>query len=178
MVMQNRWMSLMFLGFLCVMFSSTPTAGEQTTSQSELSQAITDTELIRIATQAQEYSYSPYSHFAVGAALLTTDGQVYTGTNIENAAYGASVSAEQVALLKAVSEGHRSFSAIAVTSSGSDFTYPSGICRQVLSEFGLDIRVIMTNGTEVKVMTVGDLLPDAFGPAALPKTEYPILSSE
>lgn len=128
---------------------------------------VTDEDLIRYSIGAQNFSYSPYSHLKVGAALLTTDGKVYTGTNVENAAYGPSNCAERTAVFKAVSEGSRSFSAIAITSSAGGFAYPCGICRQVLYEFGPDIRVIVFNGTVKKVTTVRELLPDAFGPADL-----------
>lgn len=128
---------------------------------------ISDEELIRYAIEAQKYSYSPYSQFKVGAALLTVNGTVYTGTNVENAAYGPTIGAEQVAVFKAVSEGEHQFSAIAITSSGGDFTYPGGPERQVLAEFGLDTRVIVTNGTDIMTTTVGDLLPHSFGPKDL-----------
>jgi len=128
---------------------------------------ITDEDLIQYSIAAQNYSYSPYSHLRVGAALLTTDGKVYTGTNVENAAYGPSNCAERTAIFKAVSEGSRNFSAIAITSSEGDFTWPCGTCRQVLSEFGPDIRVIVFNGTEKRVTTIRELLPDAFGPGSL-----------
>lgn len=128
---------------------------------------VTDEDLIRSSIEAQKYSYSPYSHFKVGAALLTVNGTVYSGTNVENAAYGPTICAEQTALLKAVSEGEQKFSAIAITSSGGNFTYPCGLCRQVLSEFGPEIRVIVFNGTTMETTTVRDLLPDSFGPADL-----------
>jgi cytidine deaminase len=124
---------------------------------------VSDEDLIRYSIEAQNYSYSPYSHLRVGAALLTADGKVYTGTNVENAAYGLSNCAERTAVFKAVSEGSRNFSAIAITSSGGGFTYPCGMCRQVLYEFGPDIRVIVFNGTVKRVTTVRELLPDAFG---------------
>ena len=129
--------------------------------------SLSDEELLRYAMEAQNYSYSPYSHFKVGAALLTVNGTVYTGTNVENAAYGPTMGAEQVAVFKAVSEGDQKFSAIAITSSGGDFAYPGGSQRQVLAEFGLDTRVIVTNGTDIKTTTVRDLLPHAFGPEDL-----------
>ena len=128
---------------------------------------VSDDDLIKYSLEAQNYSYSPYSHFKVGAALLTSNGTVYTGTNVENAAYGPTNCAERTAVFKAVSEGEQKFTAIAITSSGGDFTYPCGPCRQVLSEFGLDTRVIVFNGTEKKVTTVGELLPNSFGPEDL-----------
>jgi cytidine deaminase len=128
---------------------------------------VTDEDLIRYSIEAQNFSYSPYSGLKVGAALLTVDGKVYTGTNVENAAYGPSNCAERTAVFKAVSEGCRNFSAIAITSSAGGFAYPCGPCRQVLFEFGPDIRVIVFNGTEKRVTTVRELLPNPFGPADL-----------
>jgi cytidine deaminase len=128
---------------------------------------VSDEDLIRYSIEAQQNSYSPYSHYKVGAALLTTNGTVYTGTNVENAAYGPTICAEEVAVFKAVSEGEQNFSALAITGSGVGFIYPGGPGRQVLSEFGLDTRIIVFNGTEKKVTTVRELLPHAFGPADL-----------
>jgi cytidine deaminase len=128
---------------------------------------VTDEDLIRYSIEAQNNSYSPYSHFKVGAALLTANGTVFLGANIENAAYGSTISAAEVAVFKAVSEGEQKFLAIAFTSSGGEFTYPGGTDRQVISEFGLDIRVIVSNGTETKVTTIRDLLPNSFGPSDL-----------
>ena len=96
---------------------------------------MTDNELVVKAKEALEYSYSPYSHFAVGAALLSTDGQVFTGCNIENSSFGATNCAERTAIFKAVSEGVKDFKAIAIVCSGDQPAYPCGICRQVMSEF-------------------------------------------
>jgi cytidine deaminase len=129
--------------------------------------SVTDEDLIRYSIEAQNNSYCPYSHYMVGAALLTTNGSVFTGANVENAVYGLSVTAAEVAVYKAVSEGEQKFSAIAVTSSGGDFAYPCGSDRQIISEFGLDARVIVSNGTAIKVTTIRDLLPNAFGPSSL-----------
>ena len=92
---------------------------------------MTDNELVAKAKEALEYSYSPYSHFAVGAALLSTDGQVFTGCNIENSSFGATNCAERTAVFKAVSEGVKDFKAIAIVCSGDQPAYPCGICRQV-----------------------------------------------
>lgn len=127
----------------------------------------TDEDLIKYSIEAQNNSYCPYSHYKVGAALLTANGTVFTGANVENAVYGSSVTAAEVAVYKAVSEGEQKFRAIAVTSSGGDFTYPTGPDRQIISEFGLDTRVIVSNGSETKATTIRDLLPSSFGPSDL-----------
>lgn len=120
-------------------------------------------ELINKALEARKYAYTPYSHFAVGAALLTTEGDVYTGCNIENASYGLTVCAERVALFKAVSCGQRSFKALAVVAGTEEYCSPCGACRQVLSEFGGDMRVYLANRRgEYREMTVNELLPGAF----------------
>ncbi|WP_034630667.1 cytidine deaminase [Desulfotruncus alcoholivorax] len=120
-------------------------------------------ELINKAFEAQKYAYAPYSHFAVGAALLTAEGEVHTGCNIENASYGLTVCAERVAILKAVSCGQRSFKSMAVIADTEEFCSPCGACRQVLSEFGGDIKVYLANRRgEYRTMTVGELLPGAF----------------
>lgn len=125
-------------------------------------------ELVERARQARQHAYAPYSHYAVGAALLGASGKVYTGVNVENAAYPTSMCAERTAIFKAVSEGERSFRAIAiVTDNGGS---PCGSCRQVLSEFGLDIQVLLADaeGRLTQVTNVGALLPNAFGPGFLP----------
>lgn len=102
-----------------------------------------DKTLLELAEKAMENAYAPYSGFKVGAALLCADGTVFTGCNIENASYGACNCAERTAVFKAVSEGYRDFSAIAIVSSGGGETFPCGICRQVLAEFAPQIRVIL-----------------------------------
>jgi len=119
-------------------------------------------ELIERAKKARENAYAPYSKFKVGAAILTEDGEVYTGVNVENASFGLSVCAERVALFKAVSDGKRSFKAIAVVADTEEPVPPCGACRQVLSEFG-DMEVIMANlKGDVKIARLRDLLPDSF----------------
>lgn len=124
---------------------------------------MTDRELIDKAKEALKYSYSPYSHFAVGAALLCSDGQVFTGCNIENASYGAANCAERTAIFKAVSEGVKNFDAIAIVCSGSQPAYPCGICRQVMSEiFNPDTRIIVEDGDMLKTYTFKELLPESF----------------
>jgi cytidine deaminase len=126
-----------------------------------------DQELIAVAAQARLRAYAPYSHYAVGAALLGKSGRVYTGCNVENAVYSLTTCAERAAVFKAVSEGEREFEAIAVVTENGGT--PCGSCRQVLSEFGLDIRVLIA--TPERLMSeknVADLLPGAFGPRNLP----------
>ncbi|HYG58802.1 MAG TPA: cytidine deaminase [Symbiobacteriaceae bacterium] len=124
---------------------------------------MTDQELIAAARMAREQAYVPYSRFAVGAALLTDDGTLYTGCNIENASYGLTNCAERTAVFKAVSEAHRRFCTIAVVADTDGPVSPCGACRQVLSEFGPDARVILTNlKGDVQVTSVRELLPGAF----------------
>ena len=104
---------------------------------------MTDRELYQIAEKAAESAYAPYSGYSVGAALLAEDGTVYTGANVENSSYGATICAERTAAVKAVTDGHRSFVAIAVAAPGTGGpAWPCGICRQFLFEFGEKIRVI------------------------------------
>ncbi|HIZ62431.1 MAG TPA: cytidine deaminase [Candidatus Gemmiger avistercoris] len=131
-------------------------------------------DLIRRAFAARKFAYTPYSHFNVGAALLTRNGKVYTGCNIENAGYTATNCAERTALFKAVSEGERQFSAIAIVGSKEGtvnelVTGPCGVCRQALYEFsGPDLTVIMARTEEDYIVTtLGQLLPYGFGPANL-----------
>ena len=124
---------------------------------------MTDTELVKAAQEMLKYAYAPYSKFLVGAALLGRDGRVFTGCNVENASYGATNCAERTAVFKAISEGCREFLAIAIVSSSGKYTYPCGICRQVLSEFcGEDFDIIVANDKESKQFTLGELLPNGF----------------
>lgn len=133
---------------------------------------MTDEQLIEAARRAREQAYVPYSRFPVGAALLTEDGQLYTGCNIENASFGLTNCGERTAIFKAVSEGHRRFTAIAVIAETDGPVSPCGACRQVMSEFGPDARVILTNlQGNTQVTTVRELLPGAFTPADLPQKE-------
>ena len=118
--------------------------------------------LIPKAKEAMSNAYTKYSNFNVGAALLTKSGKVYTGCNIENSSYGATICAERVAFTKAVSEGEREFEAIAVVSSSGDYTFPCGICRQFMSEFGLELVVVLENGANTKSYKLKELLPEAF----------------
>jgi len=122
--------------------------------------------LIAKAMEARKKAYAPYSHFAVGAALLARSGRIYTGCNVENASYGLSVCAERVAVFKAVSEGERNFEAMAVVTENG--VTPCGACRQVLMEFGDDIQVIVADEAGVyRVFTLRELLPEAFTPEHL-----------
>ena len=119
-----------------------------------------EAELLAAAAKAKEYSYSPYSKFRVGAALLTAEGRVYAGCNVENSSYGLTNCAERTAVFAAVAAGERHFSAIAITSDSPDFTAPCGACRQVLVEFNPQLRVIMGNvHGEYQVKTAEELLP-------------------
>lgn len=134
--------------------------------------------LIRDAFAAQKFAYTPYSHFNVGAALLTKSGKVYTGCNIENAGYTATNCAERTALFKAVSEGERQFTAIAIVGSlqgqtNTLVTGPCGVCRQALYEFGgPGLTVIMAKSADDYIVTtLGELLPYGFGPANLESAE-------
>ena len=124
--------------------------------------------LLAIANEARESAYSPYSGITVGAALLTADGQIYKGANIENASYTPTVCAERVAFFKAISEGERKFLAIAIAGGPAgeppkaDFP-PCGVCRQVMGEFcGKDFRVIWGSDEKVTVRTLEEILPDSF----------------
>lgn len=123
--------------------------------------------LVDLANVARQRAYVPYSHYPVGSSLRTRSGQIYTGVNVENAAYPQTMCAERVAMFKAVSEGEKDFEVITVvTNNGGS---PCGGCRQVMAEFGLDTIVILADGEGkiVKETTVGELLPEAFTPQHL-----------
>ena len=107
---------------------------------------MTDQELVEKAFTMLEKAYIPYSHFPVGAALEGADGTVYTGCNVENAAYGDTICAERTAAVKAVSEGHRDFARIAVWGNSKEYCYPCGSCRQFLQEFSKQMKVICGKG--------------------------------
>lgn len=128
---------------------------------------MTDRELIELAKKASENSYSPYSRFRVGAALLCEDGEVFTGCNVENSSYGAACCAERTALFTAAARGKRRFTKIAVAGTGdgtfSKLTQPCGICRQVLSEFcGGKFEVVLTDKDGLRTLTLSELLPYPF----------------
>jgi cytidine deaminase len=131
---------------------------------------MTEDELIARAAAARERAYAPYSHFQVGAALMSKSGRVYSGCNVENAAFGGSICAERTAIVKAVSEGEREFEAMAVVTENG--VSPCGPCRQVMMEFAPDMAVIIadTRGNR-KTTTVRNLLPDAFTPDQLPSPD-------
>jgi len=119
--------------------------------------------LIEMAIEAREDAYTPYSDFKVGAAVLTDDGKVFTGCNIENASYGATICAERTALVKAISNGHRNFTALAVVGKKGSYTYPCGICRQFIIEFGKHIKIIVAKVPEnYKIFEIEELLPFGF----------------
>ena len=131
--------------------------------------AVTDEMLLQIAVDMLDCAYAPYSGYCVGAALLGKNGKVYTGCNVENAAYGNTLCAERTALCKAVSEGAREFTAIAIASRGSA-PFPCGACRQSLYEFAPGLRVLVTWDGNVREAMLSDLLPEGFGPSSLNKS--------
>jgi len=131
---------------------------------------MTDKELADLAWKAREQSYSPYSGFAVGAALECRDGTVYLGCNVEGASYGNAICAERTALVKAVSEGKRDFTRIAVAAVSPDYTAPCGICRQMLYEFSPDMTVLCVDqNREWVAVKLRDLLPLGFSAASMEK---------
>ncbi|HEX9060362.1 MAG TPA: cytidine deaminase [Clostridia bacterium] len=123
-----------------------------------------ENELVKSAFTAKLNSYSPYSRFRVGAAALAASGKIYTGCNIENASYGATICAERTAVFNAVSSGENKITAVAIASDSDDFILPCGICRQVLAEFGdKDMKIICTRPDgKYRVYTLDELLPEAF----------------
>ncbi|GJE85378.1 cytidine deaminase [Phanerochaete sordida] len=142
--------------------------------------------VIRAAIEAKEFAYSRYSKFRVGAALLTVDGQIIKGCNVENASYGGTICAERTAFVKAVSDGVTSFTALAVTSDVPDAISPCGICRQFIREFcaqrmpiflvpgDYDARLAKGEGDGgVKESSIAELLPQSFGPEDLEKPRHP-----
>lgn len=130
--------------------------------------------LIKTAAAQRAHSYAPYSGYRVGAALLASDGTVYTGCNVENAAYGPSICAERTAVAKAVSEGARSFRAICIAGGRDEFpdsySFPCGVCRQTLREFcdpESFLIIVAKNLSDYKTFTLAQLLPESFGPENL-----------
>ena len=135
----------------------------------QLTQAEIDL-LLDKAEEARDHSYAPYSRYHVGAALLTADGQIYQGCNIENAGYSPSICAERTAFTKAVYDGQRAFRAIAVIATGEKIGFPCGVCRQVMAEFCDEDFIIVTANRDRSQVNVSDfetLLPHSFGPKNL-----------
>lgn len=123
--------------------------------------------LIKKALEAKQMAYAPYSNFNVGAAILTEDGKIYTGCNIEISSYSPTICAERTAIFKAVSEGNKKIKNLAIVGDG-EFTYPCGVCRQVIREFGKDATVIIAKSEdEYEEYTLEELLPHSFGPKDL-----------
>ena len=128
---------------------------------------MTDQQLFGLACEAMHRAYAPYSGFKVGACLLSSDGRAFQGCNIENASYGATICAERSAVSRAMTEGARSFTAIAVVGSSAQ-AWPCGICRQVLNEFSDNMRVLCGQyGQDFEVVPLAELLPHSFGPEHL-----------
>jgi len=124
---------------------------------------VSERELITAARRARENAHARFSNFKVGAALETADGTIITGCNVENATYGLTICAERVAVFKAISEGHRAFTRIAVVADTAEPTPPCGACRQILWEFGGDLQILLANLNEEKgVFRLKDLLPMPF----------------
>lgn len=129
---------------------------------------MTDEKLLELALDARKNAYVPYSGYAVGAALLAEDGRVFTGCNVENAAYGNTLCAERTALVKAVSEGCRKFTRLAVVGNSTDYCWPCGACRQMLYEFAPELEVLVARKDHQFVkFPLRALLPHGFGPESL-----------
>ena len=125
---------------------------------------MTDQELLNLADKAKQKAYVPYSKFQVGAAILTKEGKVFTGCNVENSSYGAAICAERTAAVKAVIEGYHDFEVIAIASNGSDkeTVYPCGICRQFLHEFNPELKVICQSPDGFETYRLSELMPKGF----------------
>ena len=130
---------------------------------------MTDQELVELAFTMLERSYVPYSHFPVGAALECADGTIFTGCNVENAAFGSTICAERTALLKAISEGHRDdWTVLAIAGLGTEYCWPCGSCRQMLYEFAPGLRVLAAREDgQFQSARLEELLPHGFGPKSL-----------
>ncbi len=124
--------------------------------------------LLDRARQVADRAYAPYSHFRVGAVAVTSDGKVYEGVNVENAAYGATICAEANAITTATAAGERAIHTIAVGCLDADECYPCGNCRQLMREFGVERIIVQGEGGRMRIHTLSDLLPHSFGPEDLP----------
>ena len=124
-------------------------------------------QLVKAAKQARNFSQAKYSNFPVGAALLSDDGQVFSGCNVESSSYSMTICAERVALTKALSEGTTKFKAIAIAAKDGDFCPPCGACRQLLYDYAPNIDIILTDGKNIKSYKLADLLPLAFNDSQL-----------
>ena len=122
---------------------------------------------VELAKQYRERAYAPYSGFAVGAALVAENGDVFGGANVENASYGLAICAERAAVVSAVSAGQRSFRAIAIAGPTTTTTVPCGACRQFMNEFNPDLVVVYSTPDGIEETTLDKLLPNAFGPKNL-----------
>ena len=127
-------------------------------------------ELIRFASEARKFSQAKYSDFAVGAALLTSDGEIITGCNVESSSFGLTICAERVALTKALSEGKSKFTHIAVVGPSDDFCPPCGACRQLLYDYASNIEIVLSKKNEIKIISLKELLPLAFEESKLRKS--------
>lgn len=129
---------------------------------------MTDRELVARAAEFRSRAYAPYSGFAVGAALLGRSGRIYGGVNVENAAYPVGICAERAAIAAAVTSGERAFKALAVIADSPEVCAPCGMCRQMLMEFPIERIILANTAGSLRVLTPEELLPLAFGAAALP----------
>lgn len=129
---------------------------------------MTDRELVARAAEFRSCAYAPYSGFAVGAALLGRSGRIYGGVNVENAAYPVGICAERAAIAAAVTSGERAFEALAVIADSPEACAPCGMCRQMLMEFPIERIILANTAGSLRVLTPEELLPLAFGSAALP----------
>ncbi len=125
--------------------------------------------LVETAVKAKKFSQAKYSDFKVGAALLTENGKVYTGCNVESSSYSLTICAERVALVKALSEGDNSFKAIAIVAKEGEFCPPCGACRQLLYDYAPNLKIILSNGQTEKIFKLDELLPEAFSNELLEK---------
>lgn len=141
--------------------------------------ALSDAELARRALEAISNAHSPYSKIRVGAALLASDGRVFTGCNVENASFGLTICAERTALVKAISEGARQFEAMAIAAETAKGLMPCGACRQALSEFAPRLRILIVGpGARTREASLENLLPEAFGPADIPSGPAGVSSAQ